>query len=451
VEQSWLDDLIVDAERVSDALVRLRNQPVPALRSSIATARKAHDDDTREAAYSGLQSALVPALGQLAPITLRDLQTSWKMHVGFQPTAEQRVGFWLLSVILLILVGYLTSLHDRAADVAQAMNAAQHSRMSEQAIKLYFIAREHKAEIVNASANGQQTIASETFFHELSDLQEAQANIASLMIDTQRVVDEIQTWNRGVYDVCRVTRTVLGVVRIPIQCSDPALQDLPPAFRSTVGGAGYSNVPPATLAQSIKAVGITLPASGQAPAGGAASDGLDGIYKMLDDADQFFQRVGLDQITTRLSSPLSALYIPVIKAALNVLQSWVIPAAYGSLGAAIFFTRLFLNPTLPNPDALRVIYRIMFGGFAGIVFAWFWRPIQGVGGGLPMASISAFGIAFLAGYGTDILFELLDRMVAGITAQIRKLPSPLDPRGGPEAGATAGGAPASGAQAQPAE
>jgi hypothetical protein len=70
-----------------------------------------------------------------------------------------------------------------------------------------------------------------------------------------------------------------------------------------------------------------------------------------------------------------------------------------------------------------VIYRILFGGFAGIIFAWFCTPLQLGGGAVPTASLSSFSIAFLAGYGTDILFQLLDRLVDLVSQQFRKPPA----------------------------
>jgi hypothetical protein len=137
----------------------------------------------------------------------------------------------------------------------------------------------------------------------------------------------------------------------------------------------------------------------------------------LNDADAFFQNVGVGLIQTRLAVPMFDFSLRRMKDVLDALRSWIVPAAYGSLGAAIFFTRRFLNPKLPNPETLRVIYRILFGGFAGIIFAWFWSPTMTAGAVSSAGSLSAFGIAFLAGYSTDILFRLLDRMVDAMGEQ----------------------------------
>jgi len=327
------------------------------------------------------------------------------------------------------MVGYLTSLYDRATEIAQMIDAQQHVRLSEQAIKLYYAARVHKDEITQAQANGQQTLASETFFHALGDLQEAQSSIGSVVTDSERITSEIQFWNRLSYDLCRVTRGVVGVVHITLECIDPALEYAPVSTQIAGGQAAYGYGPPADLAAKLKESGVAIHPDAKAATshGEAATDELDGVYAVLDGADAFFKHVGLDQISTRISSPLNALYTRAIKSALNALRTWFIPAAYGSLGAAIFFTRRSLNPTMPNPDMLRVIYRILFGGFAGIVFAWFWAPLQAHDSAVPLSSLSAFGIAFLAGYSTDILFQLLDRLVEAASAQIRRSPAQPGP------------------------
>jgi hypothetical protein len=43
---------------------------------------------------------------------------------------------------------------------------------------------------------------------------------------------------------------------------------------------------------------------------------------------------------------------------------------------------------------------------------------------VPIATLSPFSIAFLAGYGTDLLFQLLDRLVDAVSQQFRKLSPP---------------------------
>ena len=467
MEQVWLDQLISDAERVADAAVRLNNMRVDALLARISEARHAQDAAAREAAYNALLSEMPPVLRALDPITLDDLQTSWVMHRGFRRKRGRSIGFWLLSVVLLVLVGYLTSLHDRATDIAQTMSTLQHARLSEQAVKLFYIARDHTDEITAAQNNGQQTLASQTFFHTLADLQEAQAGVASVVTDSARITREIQFWSRRLYDGCRLVRLAIRA----LECTDPAIEDVPAAQRGVAGQVGYSSIPPANLGDLIAgkatdagvkgtAVGAIV---GAAPAGATVSATLppspsncaatkaplDSVYAVLDSADAFFACVGLDQITTRVSSPLNALYIREIQAALSALRSWFIPAAYGSLGAAIFFTRRFLNPALPNPDTLRVIYRILFGGFAGIVFAWFWTPLQ-AHGAAQVSSFSAFGIAFLAGYSTDILFLLLDRMVDVASQQLRKSTAMADHASRVDAGVMAHASRPSGERSRPA-
>lgn len=67
-----------------------------------------------------------------------------------------------------------------------------------------------------------------------------------------------------------------------------------------------------------------------------------------------------------------------------------------------------------------------------------------------MASFSAFGIAFLAGYSTDILFQLLDRIVDAVSQQLRRSPGAANHAARAEAAVTAHGARPSGERSRPA-
>ena len=93
------------------------------------------------------------------------------------------------------------------------------------------------------------------------------------------------------------------------------------------------------------------------------------------------------------------------------MGSWVLPSFYGMLGAVIFHMRRFLDPTLPNPSWLRVIYRTLLGGFAGVIIVWFLTPSSQKLTQPAFATLTSFGLAFLVGFSTDVFFQALDRLV----------------------------------------
>jgi hypothetical protein len=90
------------------------------------------------------------------------------------------------------------------------------------------------------------------------------------------------------------------------------------------------------------------------------------------------------------------------------------------LGAVIFHMRRLLDPSLPNPSVPRFIYRIVLGGFAGIILVWFWTPSAPAHSAAEFAPLTAFGLAFLFGFSTDVFFQALDRMVSNLSVAIAK-------------------------------
>lgn len=113
---------------------------------------------------------------------------------------------------------------------------------------------------------------------------------------------------------------------------------------------------------------------------------------------------------------------PLIYACRNkvhLLVSWLLPGMYGLLGACVFVMRALLRNTAHRPgsgdarivDMLSLLLRVSLGGLAGIIIGWFSVPtvLSADSSALNISSIP-FGVAFLAGYGIESLFALLDRL-----------------------------------------
>ncbi len=106
---------------------------------------------------------------------------------------------------------------------------------------------------------------------------------------------------------------------------------------------------------------------------------------------------------------------------IDVLGLWLLPGLYGALGAMMFFMRNFLDPLLPEPGVMKVILRVCMGMFAGVSVAWVWAPsslIQGIG--ITDVSVAALTLAFLVGFGIEVFFAALDRLVSMISGSINK-------------------------------
>ncbi|WP_108258167.1 hypothetical protein [Mangrovicoccus ximenensis] len=98
---------------------------------------------------------------------------------------------------------------------------------------------------------------------------------------------------------------------------------------------------------------------------------------------------------------------------------WYLPALYGLLGALVFTMRLYLNPSLPDPDFQATLIRATMGSLAGVVIGFFLAPdstldITGMEefSGATGISITLLTVAFLCGFAIDVFFALFDRIVS---------------------------------------
>jgi hypothetical protein len=92
-----------------------------------------------------------------------------------------------------------------------------------------------------------------------------------------------------------------------------------------------------------------------------------------------------------------------------LLNQGVSPLLYGMLGAAVFLSRRYMSTSSelwasnPLADALM---RIGLGGMAGLIVGWFQTP------DVSKLTTTPFALAFVAGFSIDIVFSLLERIVA---------------------------------------
>ncbi len=100
----------------------------------------------------------------------------------------------------------------------------------------------------------------------------------------------------------------------------------------------------------------------------------------------------------------------------TVFAGYILPLLYGVLGAYAFVLRKLSEPldALNYAHEVQVNYtlRLQIGGLAGLAVGWFIngsQPIVGVG------SLSPVALAFAAGFGSDLLFATLDKIVGAFT------------------------------------
>jgi hypothetical protein len=106
----------------------------------------------------------------------------------------------------------------------------------------------------------------------------------------------------------------------------------------------------------------------------------------------------------------------------DVMQKWLLPLLYGALGASVFVIRTLsvqARDRLFRREALvSLVLRVFLGMISGLAIGWFWNQNPGpaaAAGPLTVTTLSPFALAFVAGYGVELFFALLDKIVSTFT------------------------------------
>lgn len=106
---------------------------------------------------------------------------------------------------------------------------------------------------------------------------------------------------------------------------------------------------------------------------------------------------------------------------LSAYASYVLPVLFGLVGTIASFLRDISNritgSILSPRDETLAIIRIILGAIAGLAVGLFFTPASvaaQISAGAGVLTLSASGIAFLAGYGADGFFRMIDAMITRI-------------------------------------
>jgi hypothetical protein len=111
---------------------------------------------------------------------------------------------------------------------------------------------------------------------------------------------------------------------------------------------------------------------------------------------------------------------------MDLLQQFILPLLYGWIGALAYILRSLSEQirlwTYRKENSVLCDLRMLLGMVAGLAIGWFFKPsgteVNGVG------LVSPFALAFLAGYSVDLLFTVMDRVVATFSKAV-----PMEPPG----------------------
>jgi hypothetical protein len=102
----------------------------------------------------------------------------------------------------------------------------------------------------------------------------------------------------------------------------------------------------------------------------------------------------------------------------DVLQRYLRPLLYGLLGTCVYVLRTLSSSITSRTysEACNIGFRIRLylGMLGGMVIAWFVIPDSKDG---LFMSLSPFALAFLAGYGVEVLFAAMDRIISAFATK----------------------------------
>jgi hypothetical protein len=142
--------------------------------------------------------------------------------------------------------------------------------------------------------------------------------------------------------------------------------------------------------------------------------GVEGIDAATRDAtyreiiSQIYTNIIVDQQMVELSLEGS-------KSTIAILNQYILPLLYGVLGSLAYTLRALSieiqNVTFTRGSDIRYSLRWPLGMLAGITVGLFFDPAKLSG----LAAITPLGLAFLAGYGVELVFTGLDKLVRAFT------------------------------------
>ncbi|MGO7171387.1 hypothetical protein AB9F47_30505 [Rhizobium leguminosarum] len=377
--ENGLEELLSDAKTIAAygaRAGRLRNSDLfNAIRNFEATSSKAWG--TAEA--TNLLSAVNQATNDIVPATLLDLRTS-NPFASEQKNKTARYILIALSIMLMALTAQCTIFYNRGAELVTRLVQINQDKPAE---KMGAIARSWRAANLEKSVDGE--IAGETYYQLLDEVRELDNKVKSYVVDYGNFSGDFFTLQSYAHaSTGSATQGKVDPRNSPnVQCDEPT------ATQKVV--SSFEQSPPGSVLAANRALILNF---------ACAESLMISPYSMP----------VLNQIGGEVSHKI------------GVLSQWILPGLYGALGALIFYLRQILNPILPDPPFEKIVHRVALGGFAGIIFAWFWAPKPDAMGDFNVLTINSFTVAFLIGFSIDVFFTALDRIVMflqGVIAQPR--------------------------------
>lgn len=448
MQKRTLDDAISDAELVEDTLLRLgkgSKEDITELRRAINDARMGGSDPS--AAHAAIPPELLSCIRAktelLRPITLVDLNRSWKIGKGFQSSFWAPALLCLIAILVAVTALPLWRVHseyEAARRDLAGFNATEFRRTQVDAAYAWVDLRcgDPRTESTvpqngNLPRRGMLTTYRDNSFRltsQIEHLNDVAGRLAEIgkqyqtlpLSQTLRFTlpslggSEIRGPLAGDLGDSEKVRAAIQTASQAGQSPDPPLDDLAVMrdiqIRASAASAHQdSNISMAELVRTICGE-FNL----------ATNQGRN-IYRGLQQAlakvylefgitpERLKSRDWVRDLQTRIGHEL------------RLSGLLILPALFGCLGAIFWSLRRLLDLTNPYYSASGIALRLVFGALAGVLLSWLFqsgwgfdpaRPYE-VAPGVMRTPDGTLGVilvgALVVGYSIEVMFVALDRLV----------------------------------------
>ncbi|HEY2356316.1 MAG TPA: hypothetical protein VGH86_02610 [Phenylobacterium sp.] len=305
------------------------------------------------------------------------------------------------ATILICVVGYLTFIYSEARIAYSELLSIQTVDIPSRSVHLYSHWLQVKPLLPPTSVNS--TSSADDYYREAEEVINLQAKLHSYTSHAASIRDLSVFYPQ--YRL--VAQTVLP------KANGAKLQDisLSPARLSDA----LDRDPNYGLLPTSAAVAGGPDAAPPAPT--ASAD--EKLTKYENDLTGFLEASGIDAYAGPAAASVSGAITDGIRASQYIVAIyglWILPAAYGLVGASVFQLRAMMNPAVRNPRMFPV--RAALAMMAGVSISWVFASFIDKGANERPGGITVFGLAFLFGYSIDVFFDTLDRLIGRISDSI---------------------------------
>jgi hypothetical protein len=400
---------------------------VGALRDeTLKIAERGMSDDSNPDVHA-LTLALNHVTQAIAPMTLADLKFGRDPFLAENQKRARRLqlSLTIFSLIVLTLIGYFMHSLGREQSAISTLKEIESLRPIEKLTSLRKLAQFENPMVTPSTLYDQ--------YHEkLGELSRIKDRIQNSYMQALEAVniplfpfgDHLAKWRAATF----------GSTAMPVEANKGAPAAVaksekkvernegtatPASFTSSgmsavqggVAGANSLETPPIVLTKTIPSELCKEDSHGRISLSTESQLYPEWMRRILLDtqSDFCFQLKVLSPTGDLLAQSFSSYYfISSLKEKVSLRVEWFLPFLYGLLGSAVFMMRNIANIRTPAMEWFPILMRVSLGGVAGIVIGWFSAATTSSPGAT--ASFLPFGLAFLTGYGIEVLFTLLDRL-----------------------------------------